>query len=75
MKRIALPFLLASAFAVLNAFATETVNLAIGEWPPYTSETDARGNFLEKENGTDLFIEHHWLRNKSVPFSFGFGDL
>jgi polar amino acid transport system substrate-binding protein len=47
MKRIALPVLLAS-FAALNVFANETVTLAIGEWPPYTSATDVRGNFLEK---------------------------
>ncbi|MBF0257927.1 MAG: transporter substrate-binding domain-containing protein [Desulfamplus sp.] len=41
-------FCLAAVMIFSNVYANETVKLAIGDWAPYTSETDPKGNLLEK---------------------------
>ncbi|MBF0224935.1 MAG: transporter substrate-binding domain-containing protein [Desulfobacterales bacterium] len=47
MKKLVFFFLLATMI-FSNAFANEVVKLAIGDWEPYTSQTDAKGKLLEK---------------------------
>ena len=42
---------------VANGYAGETVRLAVGEWAPYTSETDAEGKLLEKVTTQALALE------------------
>jgi len=54
-----------------NAFANETVHLAIGDWAPYTSATDAKSKLLEnvvteafKIEGIDVKYEYFpWKRS------------
>lgn len=48
-----------------NALAQETVHLAIGEWPPYTSESDAKSKLLET-----VVIEAFKLENVNVKFTY-----
>lgn len=42
---------------VATGHASETVRLAVGEWAPYTSETDAEGKLLEKVTTQALALE------------------
>ncbi|MBF0231032.1 MAG: transporter substrate-binding domain-containing protein [Desulfamplus sp.] len=47
MKKMALVFALV-VMTSTTLFAGEVVKLAIGDWAPYTSETDQKGKLLEK---------------------------
>ncbi len=70
MKNLTL-FLLITALTSFNALANETVKFAIGEWVPYTSKIDMKGNLLEKIvteafklEGVDVIYEYFpWKRS------------
>jgi polar amino acid transport system substrate-binding protein len=48
-----------------SALASDVVNLAIGEWPPYTSEADAHSKLLEK-----VVVAAFKLEGLDVKFSY-----
>jgi polar amino acid transport system substrate-binding protein len=72
MKKLLLSLVLAAA-GCLSAYAAETVNLAIGEWEPYTSSTNPKGKLLErvvteafKLEGVEVKYEYlPWKRSMS----------
>ena len=47
MKKTLL-FLISTVLISSAAYANDTVRLAIGDWAPYTSQTDAKGKLLER---------------------------
>ncbi|SLM31964.1 putative ABC-type amino acid transport/signal transduction systems, periplasmic component/domain [Desulfamplus magnetovallimortis] len=73
MKKLPLIFLsmLILIFITSNISANETVRLAIGDWAPYTSETDPDGKLLEevvteafKAEGIDVeYAYYPWKRS------------
>ncbi|MBF0204986.1 MAG: transporter substrate-binding domain-containing protein [Desulfamplus sp.] len=77
MKKIALFWLIAAVLACgsslicCTVFANETVKMAIGDWEPYTSQTDPKGKLLEevvteafKAEGIDVQYEYFpWKRS------------
>ena len=75
MKKIAFFVLLLTISS--NVFANETVRLAIGDWAPYTSATDAKSKILEnvvaeafKLEGIDVLYEYFpWKRSYALAKS------
>ena len=75
MKKIAFFILLLAISS--NVFANETVRLAIGDWAPYTSATDAKSKILEnvvaeafKLEGIDVLYEYFpWKRSYTLAKS------
>ncbi len=64
MKKIALVIMLL-ALLIPNAYANETIELAIGEWAPYTSEKDPNGKLAEI-----LVTEAFKLENIDVTYKY-----
>jgi polar amino acid transport system substrate-binding protein len=64
MKKMSV-LLLSAALACTGAFANEVINLAIGEWAPFTSEKDPNGKLLEK-----VVTEAFKLEGVDVKYSY-----
>ncbi len=70
MRKLVLACLLLVAIS-LNSFAHETVKLATGEWSPFTSESNPKGQIAETiikesfnlENIAVEFLYYPWKRS------------
>ena len=65
LKVLSLVSLLVSVFYMTQVSARDVVNLAIGDWPPYTSSTNPKNRLLEKIveeafKQQSLDVEYHY---------------
>ena len=64
MKRL-MSLFFCLAICQSSAFAADVVNMAIGEWAPFTSEKDPKGKLTEK-----VVTEAYKLEGVDVKFSY-----
>lgn len=79
--RFLIVFLLCWTIGAINGLATEVVNLAVGEWAPYTSERDEKGKLLEKVaiaafklQGVDVKLSYFPWKRSYIMASRGEAD-
>ena len=74
VNKLSLTAILATFYCSI-VFANETIKMAVGEYPPYTSKTEENGNFLEKIVTAAFKLESIDVEYSYLPWKRGYASV